>query len=189
MDAIRKVFEESVPLSDAEWEVFAARVERRTFPKKAVLLPKGAVENTLSFIETGLVRLYIPGGEADDRTFGFAFAGDFLSAYDSFITRRPVAYEIEALSPVTLWSITHSGLQEVYRLTSAGNHIGRLAAEGQFIKKAKRELSLLHETPETRYLNLFTEQPRLIREIPLKYIASYIGITPQALSRIRKRII
>jgi len=57
-----------------------------------------------------------------------------------------------------------------------------------FLKKSKRELSLLHESAEQRYLNLFTEQPELIKQIPLKYIASYIGITPQALSRIRKRI-
>ena len=60
--------------------------------------------------------------------------------------------------------------------------------EDLFLKKFKRELSLLNETAEQRYQNLFTEQSQLIKEIPLKYIASYIGITPQALSRIRKRI-
>jgi DNA-binding MarR family transcriptional regulator len=69
-----------------------------------------------------------------------------------------------------------------------GNLFGRLAAESLFLEKSKRELSLLTNTPEQRYLNLFTEHPELIRKIPLKYIASYIGVTPQALSRIRKRI-
>jgi DNA-binding MarR family transcriptional regulator len=56
------------------------------------------------------------------------------------------------------------------------------------MKKTKRELSLLTKTAEYRYLDLFKEEPRLLKEIPLKFIASYIGITPQALSRIRKRI-
>ncbi|HEY0749771.1 MAG TPA: hypothetical protein VGD26_01370 [Chitinophagaceae bacterium] len=66
--------------------------------------------------------------------------------------------------------------------------IGRKASEDLFLKKSKRELSLLNDTAEERYLKLFSEQLHLIKQIPLKYIASYIGITPQALSRIRKRI-
>lgn len=66
--------------------------------------------------------------------------------------------------------------------------IGRVAAEILYMEKSKRELSLLSMTAEQRYLNLFSEQQELIRLIPLKYIASYIGITPQALSRIRRRI-
>ncbi|GLB51233.1 hypothetical protein NBRC110019_02720 [Neptunitalea chrysea] len=72
--------------------------------------------------------------------------------------------------------------------TPIGNLIGRLIAENLFIIKSKREISFLKETAEKRYLNLFNERPNVIKEIPLKYIASYIGITPQALSRIRKRI-
>ena len=76
----------------------------------------------------------------------------------------------------------------IYSKTAVGNVIGRKAAESLFLEKAKRELALLNDSAEQRYLNLFTEQPELILQIPLKYIASYIGITPQALSRIRRRI-
>ncbi len=57
-----------------------------------------------------------------------------------------------------------------------------------YLIKSKRELSLLSKTAEERYLNLFSDRPQLIKHVPLKYIASYIGVTPQALSRIRKRI-
>jgi hypothetical protein len=84
--------------------------------------------------------------------------------------------------------VSYNDLQEIYRETEVGNLIGRQAGEDLFLKKSKRELSLLDDTAEQRYLNLFTEQPHLIKQIPLKYIASYIGITPQALSRIRGRI-
>ena len=69
-----------------------------------------------------------------------------------------------------------------------GNTLGRLSSERLFLIKSKREQSLLNETAEERYLNLFKERPNLIQQIPLKYIASYIGVTAQALSRIRKRI-
>lgn len=66
--------------------------------------------------------------------------------------------------------------------------IGRKSAESLFLIKSRRELSLLNKTAEERYLDLFSQRPELIRHIPLKHIASYIGVTPQALSRIRKRI-
>ncbi len=87
-----------------------------------------------------------------------------------------------------LWSITHADLQVIYRDTDCGQIIGRKTAESLFLLKVKREQSLLNESAEERYLKLFTEQPQLIKEIPLKFLASYIGITPQALSRIRRRI-
>jgi len=187
MEFIRQFFEKSAKLTDGEWAIFSSKVKRRTFAKKALLLKTGEVENYLSFIETGLVRFYVPG-EENDRTFAFAFAGGFVGAYESFLTRTPCTYHCEALAQTVLWSIAHADLQEVYATTRVGDRIGRFAAEELFIKKSKRELSLLHESAEKRYLNLFSEQPELIRHIPLKYIASYIGITPQALSRIRRNV-
>jgi len=87
-----------------------------------------------------------------------------------------------------LWQLTFEDLQEIYRATEIGNVIGRHASEDLFLKKSQRELSLLNQSAQQRYLDLFEEQPELLKNIPLKYIASYIGVTPQALSRIRKRI-
>lgn len=145
------------------------------------------MENYLSFMETGIVRYYIPKDE-NDLTFTFAFAGSFISAYDSFLTRQPSHYELQALTDTILWRITYDDLQVIYRDTAVGQTIGRHASEAIFLTKSKRELSLLNDSAEQRYRNLFTEQPHLIRQIPLKYIASYIGVTPQGLSRIRRRI-
>jgi hypothetical protein len=71
---------------------------------------------------------------------------------------------------------------------SIGNFLGRIAAEDLYLRKAERELSFLTETAEERYLHLIEKDKTLLQNVPLKYIASYIGITPQALSRIRKRI-
>ena len=87
-----------------------------------------------------------------------------------------------------MWRISVKDLQEVYKETENGNLIGRRMAENMFLIKSKREISLLNKTAEERYLDLFSERPKLLKQIPLKYIASYIGVTPQALSRIRKRI-
>ena len=187
MEQIRALFGKIVALSEEDWQLFSSKLSRCQFPKKTLLLKSGQTERFLSFVEKGIIRFFIPGLE-NDLTFGFAFDNAFMSAYDSYLTQTPSTYHVETLSETILWRLTYTDLQEIYRQTEAGNIIGRFASEDLFLKKAKRELSLLSDTAEQRYLNLFTERPDLIRYIPLKYIASYIGITPQALSRIRKRI-
>ncbi len=187
MQQIREYFERVSALNENDWQLFSSKLVRREFPKKTLLLKAGQTENYLSFVEKGIIRFFIPK-EENDLTFGFAFDNAFMSAYDSFLTRIASIYQLQALTETILWSLTYQDLQEIYNKTQIGNTIGRHAAEDLFLKKSKRELSLLNETAEQRYLKLFTEQPQLIKQIPLKYIASYIGITPQALSRIRGRI-
>ena len=187
MQNIRTAFERTVKIADDEWEFFSGKLTRREFDKKSVILQNGRVEKYLSFIEEGIIRFFIPA-ETGELTFSFSFGGSFVSAYDSFLTQAPCIYTVECIAPTVLWRISYEDLQAVYRNTQVGNHIGRLAGEDLFLKKIKRALSLLSYTPEQRYRNLFSEQPHLLQKIPLRFIASYIGITPQALSRIRKRI-
>ncbi len=187
MEKIRSLLETFAPLPEADWKFFKSKLTPKTFPKKSIVLKKGRVETNLSFVETGILRLYIPKIE-NDLTFGFVFANEFVSAYDSFLMQAPCQYELEAIIDTRLWQISHEDLQSIYRETSIGNEIGRKNAEVLFLKKSGRELSLLNKSAEERYLDLFSERPELIKKIPLKYIASYIGITPQALSRIRRRV-
>ena len=176
-----------VPISEKDWEFFSSKLIKREFAKKSIILKVGHKENYLSFIEKGIVRKFIPQ-EIDDLTFEFAFVNNFVSAYDFFLTQEPSTYQLETLTDTILWSVSYNDLEIIYDKTEIGNTIGRLASEDLFMKKSKRELSLLIQSAQERYLNLFTEQPELLQFIPLKYIASYIGVTPQALSRIRKRI-
>lgn len=176
-----------IDFSDQDWLIISSKLTRQDFRKRTVILAKGQVEDYVSFIEDGIVRYYIPK-ENKELTFEITFAGDFMGAYDSFLTRLPSVYHVETISKTTLLRLSYIDIQTLFRKTDAGNIIGRLASEKLFLEKAKRELSLLNDTAEQRYLNLFSEQPELMKLIPLQYIASYIGITPQALSRIRKRI-
>ena len=190
LKSVRNYLNQISELTDADWNFFSSKLIRRELPKKTIFLPVGTVENHISFIVSGIVRLYIPKSEpSKEITFGFSFKEQFISAYDSFLTRRPSLYELQTLTNTTLLSITYDDLQEVYSTTQIGNLIGRLTAERLFLIKSKREQTLLNYTAEERYLDLFKNRPEVIKEIPLKYISSYIGVTPQALSRIRKRII
>ncbi len=187
MSKIKEFFAKISPLKDKYWQIFYSKLEKREYSKKDIILKQGTVENYLTFVEEGIVRHYFQKIE-NDITFDFTFEGSFFSAYKSFLKRTPAEYTIQALTNVILFSISFENLQKVYSETPKGNMFGRFAAEELYLEKFNRELSFLTETAEQRYLNLFKEQPQLIREIPLKYIASYIGVTPQALSRIRRRI-
>lgn len=189
MKNIRAYIETITKVNDEDWNLFSSKLQKRSFSKRTILTDIGQVENYISFIEKGVVRLLIPKGKNEDElTFGFSFENEFISAYESFLTRTPSIYQVETLAETHVLSISYDDLQEVYEKTLIGNLIGRLVAERQYLLKTKRTNSLLIDSAEQRYLKLFTERPNLIKEIPLKYIASYIGVTPQSLSRIRKQI-
>lgn len=189
MQQIKEYLEQIATISDLDWDFFTSKLKRHIIPKKEVFLKINEIENHISFIESGVVRLFIPKDNPDKEiTFGFSFKNQFISAYDSFLTRKPSHYQLQALTDTTILSITYNDLQEVYNTTQIGNLIGRLTAERLFLIKSKREQYLLNLSAEERYLKLFKERPELLKVIPLKYISSYIGVTAQALSRIRKRL-
>ena len=187
MNRFRNFLEQKTKLTESEWEFFASKLIREEFPPKTAILKKGETEKHISFIEKGAVRFFIPKEESE-LTFAFIFDNELVCAYDSFLTQTPSLYSAETLSPTVIWRFSYDTLQELYKGLPKSNIIGRIASEEIYLKKAKRELSFLIDTAEERYLKIFTDRPNLLQEIPLKYIASYIGVTPQALSRIRKRI-
>lgn len=187
MEQIRKYLESNVHLTESDWKIFSSKFVKQRFLKKTILLKAGQVENYLSYIKKGIIRYYIPDAKKD-QTFAFAFDNEFVCAYGSFLKKTPAKFSIETLTETVLWRLTYEDLQIIYNKTKVGNFIGRKASEDLYLKKCSRELSLLFDTAEERYLKIFSEEPYLIKRIPLKYIASYIGVTPQALSRIRKRI-
>lgn len=189
LQQIKAYLDQIATISNSDWDFFTSKLQPRVITKKAIFLKLNDIENYISFIESGVVRLYIPKEDPEKEiTFGFSFKDQFISAYDSFLTQTPSAYQLQALTETSLLSITYDDLQEVYNKTQIGNLIGRLTAERLFLLKSKREQNLLNLSAEERYMKLFKERPELLKVIPLKYISSYIGVTPQALSRIRKRL-
>ncbi|WP_443939226.1 Crp/Fnr family transcriptional regulator [Pedobacter sp. MW01-1-1] len=187
MELIKEYFESIVPVSNEDVE-FLSKMVKRKFPKNSNILKQGNIEGYLSFIEKGSIRFHILTEEKDN-TFAFGLEGSFVSAYDSFLNQSPCEYSVTSITETILWSIKYADLQDLYNTTAMGDRIGRMASEGLFKTNMKKIISLLNESAEDRYLKLMREEPQLLQTIPLKYIASYIGVTPEALSRIRKRII
>ncbi len=187
MQNIRLYLDQFVQLSEEEWHVFSSKLEKVEFPKRSIIRLKGEVESHLLFINSGIIRYYIEKNDTQ-YTFGFAFAREFASAYDSFLTQKPSRYYVEALTDTVAWKISFENLQLAYQETQNGNAIGRALAEELYLYKFSKEMSLKHQSAEERYLSLIENKPHFLKEIPLQYIASYIGVTPQTLSKIRRRI-
>ena len=187
MKEFKKLAYPFIEVSDEEWEFFSSHFVYSEFKKGSLLLQQGETENYLTFLEDGLTRSFFKFNEKD-RTLRFTFSGNFVSSYKSFILQAPSEVTIEALSDCKCWRISYENIQKCYNRTMEGNKLGRVSAEFLYIVSSTREISMLTKTPEQRYLELFHTNPEWFFHIPMKHVASYLGITLQALSRIRARI-
>lgn len=187
LDAIKNYYLNFIRLSDAEWELLASYFKVVKYPKGSIILPIGEVCNLVYFVNYGLIKVY---QKIEDREFieAFFIENDYLSDYSSFLTRQPGISIIEALEDSELVELSYDAVQFLYNEIPALQKFGRLMAEFLFVIVSERSNSLLYESPEQRYLNLLNKQSRLLQRVPQYMIASYLGITPEALSRIRKRI-
>ncbi len=178
---------ERMGYSEYQLTPFLNCIKKRQFKANELIISKGQVENYLSFVDEGIVRYYIVAKDKEF-TIDFGFKSSFYSAYDSFYNRSETEIYIEALTDVKLYSISYNDLQSLYKSCEITKKLGRLATEYLLSKKVKREINLLTKSPQERYEELLREQPKYVLHIPLKYIASYLGVVPETLSRIRKRI-
>lgn len=186
MESLKKILSKKVYITESDWLIISSKLQVKEYKKKDFLTTSTMIENKIYFILEGIFRLFIELPEKDV-TIDFGFPTKFLSSYSSFLTQTPSIASIQSLTKSKVIYITREDLHDIYKQTSAGESIGRIFAEDFFLYKSKRELSFMKDSPTDRYLKLQTEQQQLIQEIPQKFLASYIGITPQALSRIRAK--
>ncbi|MEC5142811.1 Crp/Fnr family transcriptional regulator [Chitinophaga sp. 212800010-3] len=169
------------------WEQFEAMLHPVSFKTGSLLSEAGKTANAIYFLETGIVRVFTIH-EGREISLDFAFPGTFSTSYASFITQQPAEVSLQAVTPVEGYVCYYHDLQALYRHSPQSEKIGRLIAEQQYLRKFNRELSFLRYSAQERYLQLLKEYPQVVQHIPVKHIASYLGIEPESLSRIRKNI-
>jgi len=111
--------------------------------------------------------------------------GDFVISIVSFFTRQPSTEYLELLEPSVVYSISHAQLAELYRAFPEFNYVGRLLTERYYVQSEQRAYQLRTLPARERYSQLIREFPDLAQRVPLKYLASHLGITPETLSRLR----
>lgn len=167
--------------------IFGPSTIIRHFKKKELILLPGQTEHYVSYIIKGSAALLV-NQDGTEVCLNFFLENQYFSAYSSFLSQTPSAEYVLALEDTTLASISHNDLQAGYQLSAAHERNGRRMAEKLYLQSRHRTLALLTQSAEERYLDLVTKQAQSLERIPLKYLASYLGITPVSLSRIRKKI-
>ena len=176
------------PIDDQEWALIKSSVKVQKLTKRQSFVSEGEVCRRVGFLLKGSMR-YFYNHDGKELTTFFFFEKAFVGVYQSFLSQKPSQANIEALEECELATFDYDTLQSVYRNYPKMQMLGRLIAEQLFIGTDERLTSLLLETAEERYRKLLHEQQRIVTRIPQHYIASYLGITPVSLSRIRKRML
>jgi CRP-like cAMP-binding protein len=186
---LRYLMNEIIHIEDDEWEAFEPHIFSKKIKKKEILLREGQISTHIGFVLSGSFRqFYLVDGE--EKTTFFFFENSFVCDYDSFLTERPTDHNIEALEDCEILYFDRALMYRMYRIYPKFETFGRLIAEKVYLCTKERLGLFLLNTPEVRYLHFMKshEAETILQRVPQHYIASYLGITPVSLSRIRSRV-
>jgi CRP-like cAMP-binding protein len=184
IDSIKQI----ISISGNEEQLIKQLFAEKQIKKGEHFLSEGQVCRSLAIISAGLVRYYI-NDDGNDGTYYFGREGDFVCDYESFLPQEPSNKNIQALEDTSLYIVSHDGLQQIYNELKEGERLGRLGIEHVFVNVLQQLSSFYRDSPEVRYQRFLNTYADISQRVPQYYIASYVGIKPQSLSRIRKRAI
>lgn len=157
------------------------------FKKGDVITDYGQVEQNIYFIRSGIVEMTIKS-YVTEKIIDFFFENEMVCGFTSFLTQQPTDVRINALTAVELEMIKEVDLKAAYEHSLETNQFGRIMTEQGYMRKSNREKDLLTKTSEEKYAEMFATHAQYITQIPVNKIAKYLGIHPESLSRIRKKL-
>lgn len=187
-DAVKTRFLSAVPALADHWEGIAPFMRVKRIADKTTLLSEGDVSKHLYFIVDGSLRLFYIKRDGTERTSQFFFEGQFVASLESFFTQSPSRQYLESLESSRVCVLSASSIKAVLGLHPALHdwYFGYL--KDRLIHYTQLHSSYILDSPEERYLKLIKSNPMILKRVPQYHIASYLGITPVSLSRIRSRI-
>ncbi|HEY0271860.1 MAG TPA: Crp/Fnr family transcriptional regulator [Chitinophaga sp.] len=187
MESLLQAIRSLIRLSPAEADLVRELFVPQQLAAGEYFLQEGKVCRDIAFVEKGLLRYFV-NNDGIEQTFYFSKENEFACSYPSFLPQAPSTRNIQALEDTQLYVVSYDNMQRFYREVREGERFGRLAIEQVFVGASIQMDSLYIDTPEQRYLQFLSSFPSLVQRLPQYYIASYVGVKPQSLSRIRKRL-
>jgi CRP-like cAMP-binding protein len=190
MDTVLKQLAALFSESNEMYIKYASCYHKINVPAKTVLLKEGHVSKKAYLIEKGCIRTWF-NNNGREVSFQFFFEREGVSSIESFRKKIPSLYTIETVEPCILYWIHKKDLDIIFEDLSGEDHINNrfmnIMLERQF-NYMRQFMSFIRDSPKQRYLNLLKDKPHIIQRVPQQYIASYLGITPVSLSRIRNAV-
>lgn len=187
MDKLKKYCLSLVEFSQNELDIIDEYFSPVSVKKKKYLLEEGKICDFIAFITKGSIQhFHIKNG--DEITCDISFENTFITEFNSFNKDVLSNISFQALEDTELLVVRKDKLIELYKRNVKFENLGRLIAEDVAIRNTQIAMSLASDKPEIRYKNLLADKPGIFQRVPQKYIANILGITPESLSRIRKRI-
>ncbi|MBS1665588.1 MAG: Crp/Fnr family transcriptional regulator [Bacteroidetes bacterium] len=183
-------FKSAFPQLKDKWDEYSTYLHRIEVPAKTVLLREGQISKKAFHIEKGCLRAWINKG-GKDITFQFFFEKETISSAESFRKNIPSFVTIESVEPCILHWISKSDLVKIMNEAMEIPEIRASLIDGIFERHfnyTRQLVSFITQNPKERYLKLVKERPHIVLRVPQHYIASYLGITPVSLSRIRNSV-
>lgn len=187
MDQIRHIMKQMISIAEDELNDFLCQSITKTFKRQETLSRPTAIPNEIFFINKGLIRVLITDKAGTEHTIHFALENQFISDYSNFMQKQPSYYTLQALEETEVVILPRSAIEWGYENLKEGEKMGRLIAEYYFIYQDNRISNTYSRTPKQRYDTIATIFPNIHNRVPQHMIASYLGITPVHLSRLKKQ--
>jgi CRP-like cAMP-binding protein len=175
-----------LPLNDGEKALVEARIALRKIKRRQMILQEGFVCKYYSFVAEGCFRMYGMDNKGTEHNIQFAAENDWIADIGSFHSGKPSRLFIEAVEPSVVLQIEKEDLYFLYRNIPKLDRIFKVIIENKYVELQNRVLQNISSTAQQRYLSFLEQYPTLSQRLPNVQIASYLGITPEFLSKIRK---
>jgi len=183
-----KHIQEKVSLTDQEKEIIQSFFVVKKLRKKQYLLQEGDVCRYLTFVAKGLLRTYNVDEKGDEHMSIFGWEGWWVSDFNSFLSGEAAVFNIDAIEDAELVMISRDDYEALTLAAPIMDRYFRILYQNSLVTKERRLMSSITHTAEEKYVQLAQSNPQLIERIPQNLIASYLGIAPETLSRIKKSL-
>jgi len=180
--------QEKVSLSDLDKEAIQAFFIPKKLRKRQYLLQEGDVCKHLTFIAKGLLRTYNVDDKGDEHMSVFGWEGWWLSDFNSFLSGEQAVFNIDAIEDSELLLISRENYEALTLAVPVMDRYFRILYQNSIVTKERRLMSSITHSAEEKYVKLAESNPKMIERVPQNLIASYLGIAPETLSRIKKNL-
>lgn len=188
MNILKKILEELIGLNESEWLALKTKFNKKEYKSKSFLISEDKIAYNLYYIQSGLLRTFHLQEGKEINTY-FACDNQFITSFSSFITQTHSFEYLQTVEDSTVYSISYVELIELYNESSKFEKLGRILAEKNYLCVLDRTLSMQTKNAKEKYLDFIENyDKKIVQRIPQHQIASFLGIAPESLSRVRKEI-